>query len=247
MPARFPGFSRQMPTFFRSLEKNNRRDWFAPRKELFETQIRAPMIELVTLLNHELRAFAVDHVAEEPARLIYRIYRDTRFSRDKTPYKTHLGATFSHRTLPRHGGAGYYFEVSHRCVGIAGGVYMPGPDELRVIRSAIAADPKGFLSIVNDPRLRKLLGPLQGEHLTRLPKPFQTHADSPAVEYLKYKQFYWYVERPAAMALTSRLSGELLRHFRALAPALEWFNNALLAERRRQEDSSRPSRPAPMW
>ncbi len=81
-----------MPAFFRGLERNNCRDWFTPRKQLFETHIRAPMVELVTLLNQRLRDFAADHVADEPAKLLYRIYRDTRFSRDKTPYKTHLGA-----------------------------------------------------------------------------------------------------------------------------------------------------------
>jgi uncharacterized protein (TIGR02453 family) len=243
----FPGFSRQLPTFFRNLEKNNARDWFAPRKELFETQIRAPMIELVTLLNHELRGFAVDHVADEPAKLIYRIYRDTRFSKDKTPYKTHIGATFSHRTLPRHGGAGYYFEVSHRAVGIAGGVYMPGPEELQAIRSAIAADSKSFLAVVKDPKITKLLGPLQGERLQRLPKPWQSQAASPAAGYLKYKQFYWYVELPAPLALKPRLFGTLIRHFRVMSRAMEWFNAAVLADRRRHEDAAKPQRPAPMW
>ena len=236
-----------MPTFFRGLEKNNRRDWFAPRKELFETHIRAPMVELVTLLNERLRSFAPEHVADEPAKTIYRIYRDTRFSRDKTPYKTHIGATFAHRILPRHGGAGYYFEVSHRCVGIAGGVYMPGPEELQAIRSAIAADPEGFLAIVEARGTRRLLGPLQGERLSRVPKAWQTHADSPAAAYLKLKQFYWYVELPAPLALTPRLTGVLVRYFRAMTQGMGWFNHALLADRRKREAEHRPMRPRPMW
>jgi len=247
MATRFPGFPRQMPAFFRGLEKNNRRDWFAPRKELFETQIRAPMVELVTLLNENLRSFAVEHVSDEPAKLIYRIYRDTRFSHDKTPYKTHIGATFAHRILPRHGGAGYYFEVSHQYVGIAGGVYMPGPEELQAIRAAIAADAKGFLGMVEDPMLQRLLGPLQGERLTRLPKPWQAHTDSPAAAYLKFKQFYWWVEHPASLALTPRIPGVLIRHFRAMAEGMAWFNRAILADRRKREGDTRPVRPPPMW
>ena len=236
-----------MPTFFRALEKNNRRDWFAPRKELFETCIRAPMIELVTLLNDQLRSFATEHVADEPAKLLYRIYRDTRFSHDKTPYKTHLGATFAHTSLPRHGGAGYYFEVSHRCVGIAGGVYMPGPEELHAIRAAIAADPKGFLAIIEARGTKKLLGALQGERLTRLPKAWQGHADSPAAAYLKFKQFYWYVELPPSLALTPRLPRVLIRHFQAMAEGMGWFNHAILADRRKRAEESRPVRPPPMW
>lgn len=236
-----------MPTFFRGLEKNNRREWFAPRKDLFETQIRMPMIELVTLLNERLREFAPDLVADVPAKLIYRIYRDTRFSGDKTPYKTHIGATFPHRHLPRHGGAGFYFEVSHRCVGIAGGVYMPGPEELQAIRAAIAATPQEFLAIVENPKLGKIFGPLQGQRLVRLPKPWQEFAASPASEYLKYKQFYWYVELPPSQALSSRLPGVLIRHFRAMNEGMGWFNNAILADRRKRGEESPPVRPIPMW
>src|SRR5438094_32423 len=96
---KFPGFSRHMPAFFRALEKNNDRAWFAPRKALFEQEIRTPMIALVTQLNDRMRTLSPDHAADDPARLLYRLYRDTRFSKDKTPYKSHLGATFPHRTL----------------------------------------------------------------------------------------------------------------------------------------------------
>ena len=236
-----------MPTFFRGLEKNNRRDWFAPRKELFETCVRTPMVELVTLLNEHLRSFAADHVAAQPAKTIYRIYRDTRFSRDKTPYKTHIGATFSHSILPRHGGAGYYFEVSHRYVGIAGGVYMPGPEELQAIRAAIATDPKGFLEVVENSKLRKLLGPLQGDCLKRLPKLWQAQVDSPVAAYLKFKQFYWWVELTASLALTPRLPKMLLRYFQAMTQGMEWFNQAILADRRQGAEESPPLRPPPMW
>jgi len=244
---RFAGFPRQMATFFRLLEKNNQREWFATHKDIFETHVRGPMIELVTLLNKRLEAFAPEHVAEDPAKLIYRIYRDTRFSKDKTPYKTHIGATFSHQVLTRHGGAGYYFEVSHRCVGIAGGVYMPGPEELHTMREAIAADPQKFLQLAEDRNTRKLFGPLQGERLTRLPKAWQSHAASPAAEYLKFKQLYWYVELPASLALTPQLPTVLTRYFRAMSASLAWFNDALLTARRREEEQSRPTRPAPMW
>ena len=247
MSKAFPGFPPQMPTFFRGLERNNRREWFMPRKELFETKIRAPMIELVTRLNDEFRKLAPDHVGDEPTRLIYRIYRDTRFSKDKSPYKSHLGATFAHRTLPRHAGAGYYFEISHRYVGIAGGVYMPGPEELATIRRAIAGDAKGFLAIVGSRSLKKRFGEMQGESLTRLPKAWQARAESPVAAYLRRKQFYWWVELPSSVAMTPRLSSELLRHFRILSEPIDWFNRALLAERQKQEASAAPKRPVPMW
>src|SRR4051812_46698269 len=130
MAKTFPGFSKKMPTFFRALKKNNTREWFTPRKELFEADVRAPMIELVGLINEDLKKFALDNAVADPKRAIYRPYRDTRFSKDKTPYKTHIGASFPRRGLPKHAGAGFYFGVSHEHVEIAGGMYMPGPEEL---------------------------------------------------------------------------------------------------------------------
>lgn len=241
----FTPFSRQMPSFFRALEKNNTREWFGPRKELFEKHIRTPMIALVSLLNEKLREISADHVADEPARAIYRIYRDTRFSKDKTPYKTHIAATFAHRSLPRHAGAGFYFEVSHRYVGIAGGVYMPGPEELKALRTAIAANPKRFEKITENRPLQRLFGKLQGQRLARVPKPWT--ADSPVADYLRHKQFYWWVELPASETLSPRLPATVLRHFQAMSEGIAWFNGVLLAERQKQEEQSRPRRPEPMW
>jgi uncharacterized protein (TIGR02453 family) len=247
MPSTFPGFPPSLLTFFRSLEKNNRRDWFTPRKEIFETQIRAPMIELVTLLNDRFRHLAPNHVADEPAKLLYRIYRDTRFSHDKTPYKTHIGATFHHRLFPRHAGTGYYFEISHKFVGIAGGIYMPGPDELLALRTALAKHPDPFLKLAAAKSLTRLFGTLQGERLARLPKPFQSQADSPAADFLKLKQLFWWVELPADLATTPRLFPTLLKHFETLVPAMTWLDQTLLAARKNSEDPQEPLRPPPMW
>src|SRR5438552_1080473 len=96
MAQTFPGFSPKALSFFRQLERNNKREWFQPRKEQFEELCRAPMLELVAQVVDDLREFAVDHVLE-PKRAIYRIYRDTRFSKDKSPYKTHIAAIFPTR------------------------------------------------------------------------------------------------------------------------------------------------------
>ena len=83
--------------------------------------------------------------------------------------------------------------------------------------------------------------------ITRLPKAWQARADSPAAAYLKFKQFYWYVELPASVALTKRLPEVLVRHFRAMTGGMGWFNNAILADRRKREEDSRPVRPLAMW
>src|ERR1700692_994004 len=126
----FRGFPPEALTFLRGLTRNNRREWFQPRKHTYETKVKAPMAELVDALNVELRKFAPSHV-NDPKKAVYRIYRDTRFSADKTPYKTHLAAVFPRHSLDRQAGAGFYFHLSTKGIAIACGAYMPGPDELR--------------------------------------------------------------------------------------------------------------------
>src|SRR5258708_24091262 len=96
------------------------------------------MIQLVEALNEELHGFAPGHI-NDPAKAIYRIYRDTRFSNDKTPYKTHIAAIFPRRGSQKHASAGYYVAVSPEGVEVAGGIYMPGPQELLALRTWLAS------------------------------------------------------------------------------------------------------------
>jgi len=249
MPKTFPGFSATMPAFFRGLVKNNDRAWFAAHKEAFERDVRGPMLELVAQVNDALRTFAVEHVVEPPAKALYRIYRDTRFSKDKTPFKDHIGATFHRRGLPRNNSAGFYFGVSHAQVEVAGGMYMPGPDELAAVRAAMVRGPKEFLAVLADKRLARALGPVKGEQAKRPPKGWEAHAHSPAAEYLKFKQLYWYTVLPAKVALTAKLKGEVVSRFKAVAGAVDWLNGAILAARAEAagEAAAAPKRPDPMW
>src|SRR5262245_36934148 len=110
MAAGFPGFPKEMVTFFRGLEKNNTREWFQPRKAVYEEQVKAPMLALVDAINRDLAKFAPDYI-NEPQKAVYRIYRDTRFSADKTPYKPFIAAIFPKRGQEKHGGGGLYFSV----------------------------------------------------------------------------------------------------------------------------------------
>ena len=102
-----------MIQFFRSLKRNNRREWFQPRKHLYEQQVKEPMLELVSAINGELMKFAPDYVTD-PKKALFRIYRDTRFSADKTPYKTHVAASFWRRGADHTGAGGFYFSVVAR-------------------------------------------------------------------------------------------------------------------------------------
>jgi uncharacterized protein (TIGR02453 family) len=209
-------------TFFKGLEKNNTRDWFQPRKEIFDAKVKEPMLAFVETINAELLKFAPEHITE-PKKAVYRIYRDTRFSKDKTPYKTHLGAIFPRRGLGRDAGAGFYFHVSAKEVGVACGSYAPGPEELRKIRNFMAENYKLF------PKTVKFMGSLQGATLQRVPKGFD--AEHPAADWIKQKQWFWWVELDPVLATSPKLKAEIVKRFRAMAPVVELLNKPLMGKR----------------
>ncbi len=234
--AGFPGFPKEAMTFFRDLAKNNTREWFETRKDLYETKVRAPMVELVEALNIELAKIAPDHVAD-PKKAIYRIYRDTRFSKDKTPYKTHIAANFSHRLLDKHAAAGLYFAVSHESVDFGGGLYMPGPEQILQVRNLLAERHAEFTKLTGSKSYRALLGEVQGDQLTRAPKGFAP--DHPAEALLRRKQWYWFVQMDAEIALTPKLLPELKKRFAAMIPALVFLNAPLLERRKKQNQQAK--------
>jgi uncharacterized protein (TIGR02453 family) len=230
MGSRFPGFPAEAIDFFRFLARNNRREWFQPRKQLFEERVKQPMQALVETVNSALMGFAPEYVTE-PGKAIYRIYRDTRFSKDKTPYKTHIAASF-HRHVPvNHGDAGYYFAISHKEVAIGGGIYMPEPPALLAIRNHIAEHHLEFRRILRARSVKQLLGELQGEQLSRVPKGFA--CDHPALDLLRFKRFILYVTLEPDLATKPALYSEIVKRFRAMAPFLRFLTAPLAAAKKK--------------
>jgi len=219
----FPGFPKTGLKFLRDLARHNDRDWFQPRKEIFDTQVKAPMVELVEAVNAELLGFAKDHIAD-PKKAIYRIYRDTRFSADKTPYKTHIAAVFPRRGLDRQATAGYYFHVSTKGVGMAAGAYMPGPEQLRAIRNWLADNHAAFLKAAKGPE--KLMGKLTGSTLARSPKGFDPA--HPAADLIRMKSWMYWTELDLKLAETPKIVPELVKRFRVCAPVVEMLNAPLM-------------------
>jgi len=226
----FPGFSREGIEFLHSLARHNKREWFQPRKSIFEEQVKQPMLALVEAVNAALSGFAPDYVTE-PEKAVFRIYRDTRFSKDKTPYKDHIAASFHRHTGLPHGDAGYYFAVSPKEVAMGGGIYMPEPQTLLTLRNHIATRHEELRKILADRTLRRLLGDLQGEQLSRVPKGFQP--DHPAADLLRFKQLFVYVELPPDLATTPALYTEIVKRFRAMVPFLNFLTEPLGRGRRR--------------
>jgi len=211
--------------FLRALKRNNRREWFNAHRDDYEMYVRQPMTAIVERLAVDLRAFAPELVAS-PKISMYRIYRDTRFSENKTPYKTHIAAVFPTRGLAKHEGAGAYFHISPDEVWIGGGMYMPQPPQLVAVREHIAGHVKQLRAIVESPGFRKHVGALQGDKLTRVPRGFAK--DHPAAEYLKFKHFIAGADLPPALATSPAFYKTVLTVFRQITPLARFLNTPLL-------------------
>jgi uncharacterized protein (TIGR02453 family) len=225
VPTASPRFSAETLRFLRALKRNNRREWFNAHRDDYETYVRQPMTAIVERLAIDFRAFAPELVAS-PKVSMYRIYRDTRFSENKTPYKTHIAAVFPTRGLLKHEGAGVYFHVSPDEVWIGGGMYAPDALRLHAVREHIAANARKLRAIVESSGFRKHFGALEGEKLKRVPRGFPT--DHPAAEYLKFRQFLAGAEFPASLASSPKFYGTLLTVFREATPLTRFLNAPLL-------------------
>ena len=223
----FDGFPEAGLDFLRELRRNNSPDWFVGRKQIYEGQVRLPMLQLVADLTTEMWEYAPEHTVD-PARAVYRINRDTRFSDDKSPYKTHIAAIFPHRRLSKNSGASFYFNVAPDRIEVAAGIYTPESAELRRIRQRLLTDYQRLGEIFSAIETSRPVGHLQGEKLKRVPRGFP--ADHAAEELLRRKAFYFDVQLPPDSASSRRLFDELSIHFRLFAPLVGFLDECLIPQ-----------------
>jgi uncharacterized protein (TIGR02453 family) len=217
-------FSARTLKFLRALKRNNRREWFNARRDDYEADVREPMVAIVEQLAVDLRRIAPELVVS-PTVSLYRIYRDTRFSENKAPYKTHIAAIFPRRGLPKHEGAGLYFHIGPDEVWVGGGMYSPQTAQLQAVREHLAANLRRLRSVVESPPFRGTIG-LEGDRLKRVPRGFLP--TDPAAEYLKYRQFIAGRTFPADFATSPRFYAGMLRVFRLVAPFSRFLNEPLV-------------------
>jgi uncharacterized protein (TIGR02453 family) len=224
--AGFPGFTPEALKFLKALKKNNTREWFQPRKEDYERLWRTPMIDLVTALQAEVAKIAPELAGQDPAKAVMRIYRDTRFSKDKTPYKTWVAASLGRGGGMAKGGGGLYFHVGEEGAVIAGGIYAPSPEELRAVREYLSEHYEQFRKMIGAAKFKSLMGELQGETLTRVPKGFD--CAHPAEDLLRKKQFYFHITLGADLVTTSALYSEMAKRLKSVVPVVEFMNVPIL-------------------
>jgi uncharacterized protein (TIGR02453 family) len=222
-----PRFTRDTLKFLRALKRNNDREWFRAHRAEYDRSIREPMMAVIERLARDFRTFA-PHVVASPKASLSRIYRDTRFSADKTPLKTHAAAVFPWRGLPKHEGAGLYFEISPRWVWVGGGMYAPPPPQLLQVREHIADTWPRIKRISTTTTFVRGVESLDGERLTRVPRGFA--ANHPAAEFLKYRQFIAGREFPATLAADDRFYPTLLTTFKAILPLVRFLNEPLTGQ-----------------
>jgi uncharacterized protein (TIGR02453 family) len=213
-------------TFLRNLARHNDREWFTPRKAEFESLLKEPMLAIVRKITDAMLNFAPNHV--RPAeKSLFRIYRDTRFSSDKRPYKTHVAAWWSHQGLQKTSGAGYYFHVSAKEVIVAAGAYMPEKEQLAAIRHWLLENHTDFRKLLKKPAVRKAFVEFEGNPLTRPPKGFP--CDHPALDLIQCRQWGLAATLPAKTALDRKLADTIVRYFRLASPIVDSLNTPIAA------------------
>ena len=233
-------FSTATLAFLRGLKRHNDRAWFEANRPAYEAEVKQPMRELIEEMDVRLTRFAPEIIGD-PKRSMFRIYRDIRFSPDKSPYKTHASCWFYHRDGSRAvgresggGGAGFYFQIAPGDSLVGGGMWMPPRDALLRLRESIAEDPKRIGKIATDRRLVRRFGGLSEEAvLRRVPRGFAP--DHPAARWLKFQSFVMGRALTDAQAVSARLPALLEADFRLMLPLVRWINGVLelrAAERR---------------
>jgi uncharacterized protein (TIGR02453 family) len=221
-------FTTKTLSFLRSLKRNNKREWFHARRDQFELHCKQPMTAVIERLAGDMRSFAPDLIAD-PKVSLFRQFRDTRFSDDKTPMKTHIAATFPNRTLGRMNGAGVYFEIAPTWVWIGGGLWRPDASQLQLVREHIVNNQKQLDAIVNGSRFKKI-GGLQGDRMTRVPRGYAK--DHPAAAYLQHRQFMGFREEAAAFATAKDFYKQLRWTIETVTPLVQFLNEPLVDAQR---------------
>lgn len=179
----FTGFDHDAIQFLADLAANNDRAWFQPRKDAYEHLLKRPLEALCVALAERFEARGIP-LSADPARSPFRIYRDVRFSRDKSPYKTNLGASFPW-TGGGDGSPAGYFHLEPGEIFIGGGMWHPEPAQLNAFRRLLDADPDRVHAVIDEPTFVATFGPLMGNQLTRIPKGYPP--DHPEADLLKLK------------------------------------------------------------
>lgn len=227
MNTTFGGFPEEMFRFLADLAGNNNREWFSNNKDRYENFVVEPVTRFIDAVGQFLPAISDAYVADTRRNggSMFRIYRDTRFSKDKRPYKENIGCQFRHSAGRNAHTPGFYVHLAPGEVFFGGGIWKPDSNALDKIRNRIAENPEQWSGVINDTAFSNCFGTLQGESLKRLPRGFDP--DNPHVEDLKRKSFIAFRHTSPDSALTPAFINEVAKAFTAAMPLMRFITSAL--------------------
>ncbi len=208
-------------SFLTKIKTNNNKPWFEKNRPLYE-KARAEYLGFMTGLVEGIRK--IESIPEkEPAKYMHRIYRDIRFSKDKTPYKTHFSSIIERG--PENMKCPFYIHVQPGKSMIGGGIWDPLPETLRKIRQEIDYNSAGLKKVTNSKEFLKHFGKIYGEKLSRPPKGYEE--SNPNIEQLKFKQLYVQRNLDDDLVLSRNLIPEILKSYKAALPFFTFFDVAM--------------------
>jgi uncharacterized protein (TIGR02453 family) len=222
----FEGFPKDSIKFLKQLSKNNNREWFAEHKSRYEEVVLGPALELVADMEKPLRKIS-PHFLAVPKRSggsLMRIYRDTRFSKDKTPYKTNLGVHFRHEAGKDVHAPGFYFHIDTKSIFVGAGVWHPDNPTLNQIRGLIDDDPKRWKRVINGNAFKETYE-LHGESLKRPPRGYEP--DHPLIVDLRRKDHIGLSPLTEKDLFDRTLIDKLVKDFKTALPYVRFLCDAI--------------------
>ncbi len=218
-------FNSDFNQFFIELAANNHKDWFDTNRSRYEKSVKKPFEQFVTALIAEMKNDE-PKIEMEAKHAIFRINRDVRFSKDKSPYKLNRSAAVSKYGKKDGARPGLYFQLGPEHVVVAGGVYQPEPAQLKALREAIAENPKKFRSAIDEKDFKNYFGDLKGDRAKRLnDKSLMEQAASEP--YILNKQLYYWAELPPEEVTSPKLLDTILKRHRAAAKYRAFLEDVL--------------------
>ena len=223
---RYVGFNDTTLRFLEELKANNNRDWFRENKARYEEFVLDVALRFIQSMQQPLADFA-PHFVAVPTRVggsLMRVYRDTRFSRNKLPYKTNIGIQFRHEQAKDVHSPGYYVHIEPENVFLGAGMWMPDSDPLRAIRERIATKPNDWRRVKSDAAFKRRFK-LGGQTLTRPPRGFDK--EHPLIDDIKRKSFIAVREMDSDACLNPRFQQKVETSFKAATPLMKFLCKAV--------------------
>jgi uncharacterized protein (TIGR02453 family) len=223
----FPGFPRGLFTFLDQLAANNNRAWFNDNKQRYRDVVVEPVCDFIEAMEPRLHAVSEHFVADPRPHggSMFRIYRDTRFSRDKSPYKENVGCHFRHEAGKDAHAPGFYVHLGRDEIFFGGGIWMPPGPVLSQIRDAIIEQPERWSTASTDKAIVLRFGGINGDSLKRPPRGYD--ADHPYIDDIKRKSFYAIQSATKKQAMSSRFIDDVAYGFSTLSPLMKFLTNAV--------------------